>query len=113
MRLWRKARSLAREISAPSSSEAWSPESTTTVSAGPEQRAERADVGLVAGGEDDRLLGAHPLRELALELEVQRRRAVEQARAGQARAVALERVARALASRAGRRSARGSCWSRA
>ena len=63
--------------------------------AGRQQRAERADVGLVAGGEDDRLLGAHPLRQLALELEVQLDRAVQQPRAGQARAVALERVARA------------------
>ena len=33
-----------------------------------EQRAERAEVGLVAGREDDRVLGAHPLGELALEL---------------------------------------------
>ena len=64
--------------------------------AGREQRPERADVGLVAGGEDDRVLGAHPLGDLALELEVQRDRAVEQARAGQAGAVLLERVARAL-----------------
>ena len=68
-----------------------------------EERAERADVGLVAGREDDRLLGAHPLGELGLELEVQVDRAVEQPRAGQAGAVALERVARALHARAGRR----------
>jgi hypothetical protein len=50
----------------------------------------------VAGRVDDRLLGAHPVGELPLELEVERKRAVEQARAGQRRAVALERVAGAL-----------------
>ena len=64
--------------------------------AGREDRAERADVGLVPGREHERVLGAHPLRDLALELQVQVERAVEQARAGQAGAVALERVARAL-----------------
>ena len=63
---------------------------------GAEDRPQRADVGLVAGGEDDRVLGPLPVGDLLLELEVQRRRAVEQSRAGQARAVALERVARAL-----------------
>ena len=63
---------------------------------GAEDRPQRADVGLVAGGEDDRVLGPLPVGDLLLELEVQRRRAVEQARARQARAVALERVARAL-----------------
>ncbi len=62
----------------------------------PQQRAQRADVRLVAGREDDRVLGAHPLGELALEVEVQVDRAVEQPRAGEAGAVALERVARAL-----------------
>ena len=41
--------------------------------AGGEDRPERPQVGLVAGGEDDRLLRAHPLGELALELEVERR----------------------------------------
>jgi hypothetical protein len=55
-----------------------------------EDRPERADVRLVAGREDDRVLGAHPVGELALELEVQRRRAVEQARAGQPGAEAVE-----------------------
>ena len=94
-RLWRNGRSLARDSRQPSRIEAWSPESAITVSPGREDRAERADVGLVAGGEDERVLGAHPLRDLALELEVQVDRAVEQARAGQAGAVALERVARA------------------
>ena len=64
--------------------------------AGGEDRAERADVRLVAGREDDRVVGAHPLGDLGLELEVQRRRAVEQARPGQAGAVAVQRVAGAL-----------------
>ena len=59
---------------------------------GAEQRAERADVGLVAGGEDDRVVGAHPLGQLALELQVQGGGAVEQARAGEAGAVAVQRV---------------------
>ena len=81
--------------------------------AGSEQRAERADVGLVAGREDERVLGVHPLGDLALELEVQRDRAVQQARAGQPGAVAVQRVLGARASRARRRSGRGSCWSRA
>src|SRR5215218_9631805 len=61
--------------------------------AGGEDRAERARDGLVAGGEHDGVVGAHPLRELALELQVQRGGAVEQARAGQAGAEALERLA--------------------
>ena len=47
-----------------------------------------ADVRLVAGREDERVLGAHPLGQLALELEVHRQRAVQEARAGQAGAVA-------------------------
>ena len=96
MRLWRKARSLARLSRQPSRIEAWSPESATTVSPGPRIVPERAHVGLVAGGEDDRAVGPHPVGDLLLELEVQRRRAVEQARAGQAGAVALQGVAGAL-----------------
>ncbi len=64
--------------------------------AGSEQRADRREVGLVSSGEDDRGLGAHPLGELGLELEVERGGAVQQARAGQAGAVAREGVARAL-----------------
>ena len=87
-RLCLNGRSLAREIRQPSRIEAWSAESTITVSPGAEDRPQRADVGLVAGGEDDRLLGAHPLRELALEVQVQVERAVEQPAAGQAGAVA-------------------------
>ena len=58
--------------------------------------ADGARVGEVAGGEDERVLGAHPVRQLALELEVQRRGAVHEARPGQAGAVVVER-------RAGRR----------
>ncbi len=50
----------------------------------------------MAGREDERLLGAHPLGDLALELEVQRDRPVEQARARQAGAVGRQRVPRAL-----------------
>ena len=50
----------------------------------------------MAGREDDRVLSPEPVGELALELDVQVDRAVEEARAGQARAVAVERVACAL-----------------
>ena len=60
----------------------------------PQQRAEGADVGLVAGGEDQRRLGPVPAGDLGLELEVQVERAIEEARAGQAGAVAVEGVAR-------------------
>ena len=58
-----------------------------------EDRPDRADVGLVAGGEDDRVVGPHPFGELTLEVEVERRRAVEEARAGHPGAVGLERLA--------------------
>jgi hypothetical protein len=61
-----------------------------------EHRAERADVGLVAGGEHDRVLGVHPLGELLLELQVQRGGAVEQPRAGQPGSVAVQSVLGAL-----------------
>ena len=64
--------------------------------AGAEDGADAADVGLVAGGEDDRLLGLHPLGQLALELEVKRGGPVEQPRTRQPGAVGLERVARRL-----------------
>ena len=50
------------------------------------------DVGLVAGGEDERRLGAHPVGELLLELDVERDRAVEQAGAGERRAVGVEGI---------------------
>ena len=111
--MWRKGRSLARESRQPSRIEAWSPESAITVSCGPRIVPERAEVRLVAGGEDDRVLGAQPLGELALELDVQVDRAVQEARAGEAGAVAVERVARALLDPLVAGQARGSCWSRA
>ena len=96
MRLWRNGRSLARERMQPSRIEAWSPESAITVSPGAEDRPERAEVGLVAGREHERRLGPQPLGELALELEVQVDRPVQEARAGQPGAVAVQRVERAL-----------------
>ena len=71
--------------SQPSRIEAWSPESAITVSPGAEDRPERAEVGLVAGREHERVLGPEPLGQLPLELEVQVDRAVQEARAGQAR----------------------------
>jgi hypothetical protein len=61
-----------------------------------QDRAECPDVGLVAGREHERVLGAHPLGDLALQLEVEVERPVQQPRAGQPGAVALERVAGAL-----------------
>ncbi len=60
-----------------------------------EDRAERAEVGLVAGREHERVLAAHPLGDLRLQFEVQRRGAVQRARAGEAGAVAVQRVLRA------------------
>ena len=61
-----------------------------------EDRPEGAEVGLVAGGEDQRSLGAEPVGQLLLELEVQVGGPVQEARSGQARAVAVERLERAL-----------------
>ena len=58
-----------------------------------EDRADAPDVGLVAGRVDDRVLLAHPLRQLALELEVQWSGPVQQARSGDAGAERLEGVA--------------------
>src|SRR3954452_12148494 len=57
---------------------------------------EGAHVGLVSGREDDRVLGAHPLGDLGLELQVQVQRAVQQPRAGEPGAVAPDRVVRRL-----------------
>ena len=96
IRLWRNARSLARERMQPSRIEAWSPESTTTVSPGREDRAERAEVRLVPGREHERGLGSEPVCELLLELEVQVGCPVQEARAGESRAVAVQGVKRAL-----------------
>ena len=112
-RLWRKGRILARESRHAVEDRGVVARVDDHRVAGAEQRAERADVGLVAGGEHDRVLGVHPLGELALELQVQGRGAVEQARAGQAGAVAVRARRGRPASRARRRSARGSCWRRA
>ena len=60
-----------------------------------EDRAERAEVGLVAGREHERVLAAHPLGELGLQFEVQWHGAVQRARAGQAGAVTVQCVLRA------------------
>jgi hypothetical protein len=62
--------------------------------AGAEQRSDRAGVGQVAGGEDERVLGAHEVGELVLELEVERERSVEEARPGEPGAKFLQRFAR-------------------
>ena len=64
--------------------------------AGGEDRPERAEVGLMPGREDQRALGAQPVGELLLELEMQVGRAVQEARAGQAGAVAVQCLERAL-----------------
>ena len=88
--------SFARERMQPSRIEAWSPESAIDRVARAEDRPQRAEVGLVAGGEHQRGLGVQPLGELALELEVEIDRPVEEARAGQPGAVAVERIQRAL-----------------
>ena len=80
---------------------------------GAQDRRQAAEVGLVAGREDQRVLGAHPVRDLLLELAVQRDRAVHQARAGERRCRSARARRARPPSRAGRRSGRGSCWSRA
>ncbi len=95
-RLWRNGRILARESRHPSRIEAWSPGVDDDGVGGAEQRPEHAEVRLVAGREDERVLRAHPVGDLALEFQVQRDRAVEQARARQARPEALQRVLCAL-----------------
>ncbi len=59
---------------------------------GAKQRPERPEIGLVPRGEDERVLGAHPIRELALELEVQRSGAVQQPRTREARPVVAQRA---------------------
>ena len=95
-RLWRKARSLARERMQPSRIEAWSPESAITVSPGPRivpsapRLAWWPVVNTIAASVPD------PVGELGLELEVQVDRAVQEARAGQPGAVAVDGVERRL-----------------
>jgi hypothetical protein len=64
--------------------------------AGLQDRADRAQVRLVAGGEDDHVLGPHPVGELALQLDVHRGGPVEQPRAGYAGPVPLQGVAGGL-----------------
>ena len=61
-----------------------------------QQRAQRAHIRLMTRREHERVLRLHPVRQLALELEVQGDRPVEQARAREARAVAVKRVLRAF-----------------
>jgi hypothetical protein len=61
---------------------------------GAEDPGETAHVRLVAGREDQRGLGPEPARDLLLQLEVERDRAVHQPGAGERGAVALERLAR-------------------
>ena len=56
------------------------------------ERAYDAEVRLEAGAERDRVLLADEVRELALEFEVEVERAVEEARAGAARSVLLNRL---------------------
>ena len=96
IRLWRKARSLARDSRQPSRIDAWSPESATTVSPGPRIVPSAPRFAWWPVREDERVVGPHPLGDLALQLEVQRDRAVQQPRAGQAGPVLHQRVLRAL-----------------
>ena len=58
------------------------------VIAAAEQRRERAEAGLIAGGEDERRLLAEERGEPRLELVVEIERAVEETAAGRAGAVA-------------------------
>ena len=59
----------------------------------PEDRADAAQVRLIAGAEDDRILGVHELGELALEIDVEGDRAVQKPRAREARPVGLQGIA--------------------
>ena len=61
-----------------------------------QDRAEGADVGLVAGREHQRGFGVHPFGELTLQLEVEVDRPIEKARAGEAGAVPVEGIQRTL-----------------
>ena len=63
---------------------------------GPEQRLEQAPVGVEAGAEEDRVLGAEERRQPLLELLVQRLCAADEPHRGHPEAPALERVARSL-----------------
>ena len=58
----------------------------------PQDRAERPDVRLMAGGEHQRRLAAEPFGQLAFELQVQIGRAVQEARARQPGPVAAQCV---------------------
>jgi len=60
----------------------------------PEQhdRLQAADVRLVSGREDDRVLGAHPVGQLGLQFDVERGGPVQEPRARDPRAVLLERL---------------------
>ena len=95
MRLWRNGRSLARDSRQPSRIEAWSPESATTVSPG--ARIVPSVPTLAWWPVVNTIASSVPIHSAisCLELEMQRRRAVQQARAGQPGPVSVERVARA------------------
>ena len=60
----------------------------------PKERPDRAQVRLVAGGEHERVLGSHPVRDRALELNVQGDRPVQEPRPGQRRPVLLQGLRR-------------------
>jgi hypothetical protein len=91
-RPWRNGRSFAPALEAADEDRCVVAESRDDgVRPGASSVAQGAEVGLVAGREDERVLRAHPLGELALERQVQRRRPVEQAAARQTGAVLLER----------------------
>ena len=60
---------------------------------GLEDRPQAAEVRLVAGGEHERAVGSHPIRDLALELRVERSGPVQESRTCQAGAIRLERIA--------------------
>ena len=63
-------------------------ESTTTVSRRAKQRAQRPQVGLVAGREDQDGLGAQPVGELLFELQVKACGPVQEPGTGDTRPVA-------------------------
>ena len=62
----------------------------------PAEATDDREVGLIAGAEDHRVALAEPLREIALQLLVDRQRPVSRPRAGGSGAVLSERLARRL-----------------
>ena len=73
--------------------EAWFSASEMMASLCAEQRLEQAAIGVEAGGEEDGIVLAEPLRDALLERAVQRLRPADEAHGGHAEAEFVERIA--------------------